>query len=372
MTVSNQHISSPLIGGVVYVVVWGLFYFLLFPVQSLPYPPEIISWLYATIVVGIFMVTHRLSRGILQQVPQSLDWLFRSFFYLAGFLYAILLIALFHFLVILPPSDLLQELVSRTVAVLATILTSLAEGKRSGILTTEWVMRELAPVMAVVAMGILLAVFLAMLLSYVEMLHKNRQLQEARLRLLQSQMEPHFLFNALNTIAAEITQRPRQAENLVIALADFYRTTFQLTGKEQVPLDQEIALAQRYLEIQQARFGERLAVQFHVATECRTVPVPPFIVQPLVENAIQHGWCRREQPFRIEVSCKKEEQSIKIAVADTGCGFRKPLAQILKENHSLANIHQRLRMHYGKNAGITIEQNNQQGSVVWLTIPAHR
>ncbi|NOX36294.1 MAG: hypothetical protein GXO78_02055 [Calditrichaeota bacterium] len=372
MFTDKETVPPPIVGLTVYGAIWGIFYLLLVPVENLPYPTLIVSWLYATLFVGVLLGINRLTYPIIHQVNASFYVLLRSLFYLTGIVYAIVLIGLFHFLIILPPADVLQDILNRIISVVATVLSALSVGKRPDFLTVEWVMRELSPIIALLAMGILLALFLALLISYVEMLNKHRQLQEAQLRLLQRQMEPHFLFNALNTIAAEIKDHPRLAEELVIALADFYRTTFQISHRETVTLAQEVALARRYLDIQKARFGERLGYRFLIAEECQTLQVPPLIIQPLVENAIQHGWCDRQQPLQIEVSCEKMDDHLLIRVRDTGGGFQKKINPILQEKHSLANIHQRLKMRFGRQAGIIIQSDPGKGSVVSLKIPVRK
>ena len=369
MISEKQGIPSLFFGLIAYGAVWASFYLVLISLEKLPYPTIMVSWLYATLFIGVILSLNRLTLPIVQQVNAAFYVLLRSLFYLAGIVYAIFFIGLFHFFVILPPSEVIQEILNRIIRVVSSVLTAFSLGRRPEFLTAEWVMRELSPLIAIFAIVVLLGLLLALLLSYVEMLNKNRQLQEAQLRLLQRQMEPHFLFNALNTIAAEIANRPQLAEKLVIALADFYRTTFQVGNREAVSLAQEVALARRYLEIQKARFGERLDFQCRMEDGCQMQQVPPLIIQPIVENAIQHGWCDRQKPLKIYLHCQIANGQLIIGVQDSGGGFNKKIGQILQQNHSLANIHRRLRMRFGKQAGIVIQSEPQKGSVVFIKIP---
>jgi len=111
--------------------------------------------------------------------------------------------------------------------------------------------------------------------------------KQSELEALQARIRPHFLFNTLNTGAALVHQRPEAAEQLLLDLADLFRAA--LAGPREIPLEEELSLARRYLEIEALRFGDRLKVQWHLPAEMPTVTVPTLSIQPLVENAIRHG-----------------------------------------------------------------------------------
>ncbi len=189
------------------------------------------------------------------------------------------------------------------------------------------------------------------------------------MRVLQSQMEPHFLFNALNTIAAEIPVRPHKAEQLVIGLAEFFRAIFNEIAQQRVPLEREIAMVQRYLEIQQARFGEKLEFSIDVHPECLSHLVPPLILQPVVENAIKHGWCERTKRLEIHIRCQIQKEELRITVEDSGCGIPDSITRGLPAGHSLHNIHQRLTSMFGRRAGVKLASGNLGGTRVTLHIP---
>ena len=126
--------------------------------------------------------------------------------------------------------------------------------------------------------------------------------RDAELRALRAQLDPHFLFNSLNSIAALTTADPARAREMCQLLADFLRESLAVGGALQIPLGREVALAEQYLRVEQVRFGRRLMVRTTVAPEAAMVEVPPLILQPLVENAVRHGIATRLDGGTIEIS----------------------------------------------------------------------
>ena len=126
--------------------------------------------------------------------------------------------------------------------------------------------------------------------------------REAELRALRAQVDPHFLFNSLNSISGLIVPDPERARLMCQLLADFLRDSLKLGGSRRIPLAREVGLAQQYLHVEQVRFGTRLEVQTSVATDCADVPVPPLILQPLVENAVRHGIATRLEGGVVEIA----------------------------------------------------------------------
>jgi LytS/YehU family sensor histidine kinase len=113
--------------------------------------------------------------------------------------------------------------------------------------------------------------------------------REAELKALRAQIDPHFLFNSLNSISALTTADPSGARRMCLLLADFFRSSVRLASRDMVPLSDEIAMVRQYLEIEKVRFGSRLETAIAMEPECESCPVPPLILQPLVENAVRHG-----------------------------------------------------------------------------------
>ena len=191
---------------------------------------------------------------------------------------------------------------------------------------------------------------------------------EAELKALKAQVDPHFLFNTLNTIAALIHTDPDRAEATIERLAEMFR--YVLNGSEQrvVPLRDELSFLDGYLRIEHARFGERLQVTREVAAQALDVPVPSLLLQPLVENAVRHG---RGSDGRVDVTIRVDacEGEVRISIADQGPGI--PPGFRLQESRGvgLQNVDDRLRKTYGEEYGLEIAANEPKGAMVSVRIP---
>ena len=189
---------------------------------------------------------------------------------------------------------------------------------------------------------------------------------EAELKALKAQINPHFLFNSLNTIAQLIHADPAQAEATVERLAEMFR--YVLTGTEggRVPLEEELTFVDGYLEIERARFGERLRVTREVAPEALGVPVPSLILQPLVENAVRHGR-GSDGGIDLTIRVQLQDEEIKISVADRGPGMPSPYKIGQGPGHGLRNVDERLQKRYG--SGLEVAANEPRGTVMIVRIP---
>ncbi len=192
---------------------------------------------------------------------------------------------------------------------------------------------------------------------------------QAELKALKAQINPHFLFNTLNTIAQLIHADPVQAEATVERLAEMFR--YVLTGSERgmVPLAHELAFVDSYLEIEQARFGQRLRVNRQIAPQALDVPVPSLALQPLVENAIRHGQ-RQDGQVDVIIRVQAQENQVTIAIADHGPGMPSDHPIGRGPGFGLRNVDQRLRKTYGEGYGLEIGDNEPRGTVVRVRIPA--
>jgi two-component system LytT family sensor kinase len=149
----------------------------------------------------------------------------------------------------------------------------------------------------------------------------ERQFSEARLNALRMQLDPHFLFNALNTISSQLERDPRLAREMIEHLGDLLRLSLDSKDRQQVPLAEEMAFLAHYLAIQKIRFGDNLRVEIRVAPEVKYASVPSLFVQPLVENAIRHGISRRASGGKITVSATNADGQLEIRVLDDGVGL---------------------------------------------------
>jgi signal transduction histidine kinase len=191
---------------------------------------------------------------------------------------------------------------------------------------------------------------------------------QGELRALKAQINPHFLFNTLNTIAQLIHTDPARAEATIERLAEMFR--YVLAGSERglVPLAEELAFVDSYLEIERARFGRRLRVNRQIAPQALDVQVPSLILQPLVENAVRHG---RGPDGQVDVTIRvqKEDSQVTIAIADHGPGMPSNHAIGQGSGFGLRNVDQRLRKTYGEAYGLEIGDREPRGATMTVRIP---
>jgi two-component system LytT family sensor kinase len=194
-----------------------------------------------------------------------------------------------------------------------------------------------------------------------------RQLAEARLHVLSAQLQPHFLFNALHAISALIWEDPARADRLLARLSDMLRLTLRSSERVETTLTEEVALLQRYAEIQEARYGDRLRVLFDVEAGVGEALVPRLILQPLVENAIRHGITRRITPGRVEVRAWGGEGRLHLVVRDDGVGLRSDAP--VREGVGLSITRARLRQLYGAEQRFALAPAPEGGAVCTLSFP---
>jgi LytS/YehU family sensor histidine kinase len=144
---------------------------------------------------------------------------------------------------------------------------------------------------------------------------------EARLNALRMQLDPHFLFNALNTISSQVERSPRLARNMIEHLGDLLRLSLDARDRQEIPLAEELAFLDHYLAIQKIRFAENLRIEIQVSPEVKYALVPCLIVQPLVENAIRHGISSRASGGTVTVIAERGPNQVEIRVADDGVGL---------------------------------------------------
>jgi sensor histidine kinase YesM len=175
--------------------------------------------------------------------------------------------------------------------------------------------------------------------------------QHAQLAALRYQLNPHFLFNTLNAISAMIvTKRNEEAELMTDKLSSFLRASLASDPTELVPLDQELTLMEDYLEIESIRFGERLHVEIDCATDACSAPIPSFLLQPLVENAIKYGVAPSRQAVVIKVTGRKQGDELVVTVEDDGRAAANAVAG--GTGVGLDNVRRRLSALYGKKASL--------------------
>ena len=148
----------------------------------------------------------------------------------------------------------------------------------------------------------------------------EKLLAQARLQALRSQLNPHFLFNTLNSISSLMRRDVDAADRMIVRLSELLRLALGNVETQEVPLRDELEFLRRYLDIEQIRFGARLQVTFDIPADTLELPVPNLLLQPLVENAIKHGIAPRKQPGRIEIAARREGPGLALRVRDNGPG----------------------------------------------------
>jgi two-component system, LytTR family, sensor kinase len=194
------------------------------------------------------------------------------------------------------------------------------------------------------------------------------QLVQAQLQALKMQLHPHFLFNTLHAISALMDDDVKGARRMMARLSELLRLTLESAGQQEVALRQELDALERYLEIEQIRFQDRLTVQVAVAPETLDASVPNLVLQPIVENAIRHGIAPRSSAGRVEIRAERRDGMIELQVIDDGPGLQKGDGE-LKEGIGLANTRARLRQLYGDKHRIEIKDADEGGLMVKLSIP---
>ncbi len=197
-----------------------------------------------------------------------------------------------------------------------------------------------------------------------------RQGIEARLQLLNAQIEPHFLYNSLAHVRALIGEDPAAARDMLDALVEWLRGASRNMSRALVPLADELASVRGYLAVMQRRMGPRLAVRFDVDPALDAVPIPPASIQPLVENAIKHGLEPVRAGGEIAVVVRRDGGAIVVQVRDTGAGFGATASGPVAGGTGLANLRERLRLAFGERATLALESPATGGAVATLRIAA--
>jgi hypothetical protein len=186
----------------------------------------------------------------------------------------------------------------------------------------------------------------------------------AQVELLRSELQPHFLFNALNTVSALATRDPEKAASIAEKLRDLFRASARAALPAVTTVAEELAFTQKYLDIQEARFNERLRTSFAIEEGVATASIPSLLLQPLVENAIRHGMARREG-IALEVRVRRIADELQIAVVDDGVVDDRPVVEAI----GLTNTRARLRALYGDRASLIAQRRSEGGFVAEICIP---
>jgi len=191
-------------------------------------------------------------------------------------------------------------------------------------------------------------------------------LQQAKLAALQAQLNPHFLFNALNSVSALMYRDVDAADAMLARIGELLRLTLAADGSQEVRLSEELELLERYLDIERIRFADRLAITVDVPESALGAHVPPFSLQPLVENAIRHGVAPRPRGGQVVVSARQVEDRLQLRVTDDGPGLT---AGTVREGIGLRNTRDRLQQLYGNAQQLAFRSPETGGLEVMVELP---
>jgi signal transduction histidine kinase len=328
------------------------------------------GYFYAVCVFIAIWLVQRLFTAKLSVFSVTQQWFLRAFLYTISISVAYLIGLVFQTIILLP-FESLQEILIQHLWKGLVFIVSLPFNREAS-----------EPFLTPQSRNVLISFFAMMFLiglvslvgSYVEIRwQENRQrqaIERAELTALRAQIEPHFLFNSLNTIASLIRKNPPQAEKVLLQLSDILRFLFRNSSHESIDIKQEINFTRQYVSLLQARFEDHFQVDWRLSLQHEAQKVPALILQPVIENALRHGWPANGTLLKLAVSIMETERDITIVVVDNGTGITpEKLKQLPLPGHALENISDRLYLLFKKKDLLKITSREGAGTTVEITIP---
>lgn len=207
---------------------------------------------------------------------------------------------------------------------------------------------------------------------------RNKEKQTAELKeasrqqeiaTLKAQLNPHFLFNTLNSINATVTKDPEQTREMISKLSEMLRYSLDSFEKEEVSLSEELNFVKTYLSLEKTRLGDRLNIDLAIKDDIENIPVPPMILQPLAENAVKHGVAPQGKGGTVKLQIHQQNGRLHFQVEDTGRGMSNFDTQNDKNGIGLKNTNEMLVKRYGKKSELQITENKPHGTIVTFSIP---
>lgn len=267
-----------------------------------------------------------------------------------------------------------------TSAIYYSILQRIGDFDLSDPVNRSWAYSALAPAILSrvmeywVLMGVMIALENARLqrVEHEQLLHLKNELQISQLNALKKQLQPHFLFNTLNTVSALMDENIRDARTVLSRLGQLLRVTLDKTQRDKVSLEREIDYIANYLGIETMRFRDRLNVEFEIPAELRDVQVPSMVLQPLVENSIKHGPDLTNDSVHIVVKASKDGDRLWLEVVDNGKGCSDVIHAMANGGIGLRNVRDRVQLLYGEQSSFTISSPEARGFHVRIGLPLER
>lgn len=330
----------------------------------------LIGFFYALAGVGIFRLITRLAAGKLTVFNPLQQWVLKGTLYTIGMSVAVLIGIVFQTILMVPADILIKMATDQLWSGLVYVLSlPFAPDKAD-----QGLDANLRSIMITFFTVLMLIGLVSLVISLIEIRwreeRQKRAVEQAELTALRAQIQPHFLFNTLNTIAALIKADPDRAESLLVQLSDMLRYLFRHSGSQTVPLKDELAFTHRFVTLLQARFGHSLEVDWQVNLARDHYPVPFLVFQPIIENAVQHGRPTPGTPLRIRIDIQQKGSLIALAVADDGRGIApEKLKRLPAAGHALANISERLYLQFRQHNLMIIDSRPGTGTTVTINIP---
>jgi sensor histidine kinase YesM len=241
---------------------------------------------------------------------------------------------------------------------------------RTNLLDWAWSIRTIFPRYA---LGLTLIAFVRLSRRYhEESLHLatvSADFAQTRLSMLSAQLQPHFLFNSLNVITELVAQSPDRATQMLTRLGDFLRHALESSKQPWVNVQTEVSALEAYLAVQQARFGDQLQLHISVAPEAGSLIIPSLLLQPLVENAVEHGRAGLEATLHVRIGCQVTGGQLRVSISNSFPSTAAILAPS-SYGYGLQNVQLRLRAAYGDSASLTIGPDPDHGTLAQITMPA--
>lgn len=204
------------------------------------------------------------------------------------------------------------------------------------------------------------------------------QLVESRLAMLRAQLNPHFLFNTLNAVAALVTKDPRGVRRMIARMSELLRYTLEDSDEPEIPVEQELEILGRYLEVMEIRYQGRLDTEVQADPDVLDALVPNLVLQPLVENSMKHGVSRAARPSRVAVGARREGETVRLTVRDDGAGAATEATEATggadgtpNDGIGLRHTRERLRQLYGDAARLELRFPPEGGAVAEIVLPYH-
>jgi len=357
--------------GILIFLLWGFFFlFIKLPSFSGTYIHFLAASAYAGTIGFILFSLHKWIFPKLNPFSIKIQFILKSFFYATGTLIGYLIVFISQILILTPQKELVDKVsygLFRSLTILFT--TPLSSESYTNVIPQN-VISAFGIFSVLLAMIALISIALGYVNTRWKQMKTEKGLQEARLKILEMQMQPHFLFNALNTIISVVRSQPAQAEELLLNLSDFLRFIFKSANRDLVALTDEIKFVENYLKLIKARFDSKLEWQIQVDAQCKENKIPVMILQPFVENAVKYSIDESRSPLSISIDCHEEKAFCIIKIIDNGPGIDlKMYKSFPVPGHSMDIIKERLQLFYSKTDLLEIESELGKGTQIKITIP---